>query len=232
MCIGPINPLTIAGIAASAGGAALNARMQNQAITEQNRQNQMALARERTARDAEVARQRAFELGQADLVTRALADAAPQQVQEQATQAAADPTNPVTLAQSEYNVPTLSGQIENQDVSEVVGRTLSDAAQRTRQMLTAAAIMGGQDRALTGANFGLGRMGSELQTIGSNRAGSMGASRLETSVPAATVTRSTSPIGDLLMLGGMALSGQAGQGLGAARAGGQPLTAIPWMNRG
>jgi len=218
MCVPGIDPITALGVAGSLGGSLINNRIQNQAISEQNRQNQIAMVRERDAREAEVGRQREFELAQAESVTRALSDADPARAATESQRMVDEPSNQVVAAADEYNVPTLQGQVRNEDVNENIGQTIAGQAARTREMLRSAALLqaqGTQNNEIANALFG---MGSNVANIGSNRRGSMNAAGLETRIPAATVTRSSSPIGDLLMLGGTALAGYGGQraGFGAA----------------
>lgn len=212
MCTG----LEIAGILASVGGSAINAKIQNDAIREQNNQNQIAMRREGEARTAEADRQRQFEKSQAELVANSLFEAAPDKAVAKAEEAAALPTNPINAAADQYNVPVLSGQVQNEDVNDSIGSTISKAAARTRELLRNAALLSGQGDAMNQASQSLGRMGSEVQTIGSNRRASGAVAGMETHVPAATVTPSSSILGDLLMLGGQGLGGIAGRKAGVA----------------
>ncbi len=235
MCIPGLDPATLLGVAASVGGSLVNNQIQNQAIKEQNRQNQIAMDRERQARMEEVARQRNWETSQAEEVTRALAAADPQRVEQETQRRVDEPDNRVIAAADEYNIPALQGQVQNEDIN--LGATIADRANRTREMLRAAALLQGQSGAFNDVSQALFGMGSNLAETGGYRRGSMNAASLETSVPAATVTRSHSPIGDLLMLGGQAMAGRAGQraGFGGTQPYnpgamiGQPLSAIPWL---
>lgn len=214
MCTG----LEILAIAATAGGSLINNKIQNDAISEQNQQNRIAMERERAAREAESLRQAQMEADQADLVTKALFEASPDKVEEKAEAAVEAPDNAIMQAADEYNVPTLTGQVENQDVNESIGATIANAASRTKGMLRNAALLAGQSGAMNDAMQALGRMGSEIQTIGSNRRNSSRVAGMETSVPAAQVSRSNSMIGDLLMLGGQAAGGIIGNKAGQAGA--------------
>lgn len=87
------------------------------------------------------------------------------------------------------------------------------------------AIMSGQGTATARIGDLIGRSGSEIQTIGSKRRGSLGASQLETAIPAAEVTKSKSMLGDILMLAGQAGAGYGGQAAGYA---GTPLYTNPF----
>lgn len=212
MC-GPINPLTIASIAASAGGSMLNARAQNDAIAETNRQNQMATARTTQARNDETARQLAMERQQADTVSQALATVRPEAIAAR-TDAAAGPTNEIANIMATYNVPTLQGQITSGETGEGIGRIVESGKSRMDGIMQAAARLTSQDAQLRGVQDVLTRMAGDITNVSSNRQGSMNASRLETSIPAASVTPSSTPLGDLLMLGGMLGGGLAGRGAG------------------
>lgn len=238
MCTG----FEIAALAASAGGAALNAKMQNDAIDMQNQQNQRALALEGEARDAEALRQKQFEQQQADLVTQALFEAAPERIVEAGEAVAAAPDAPINAAVEDFGFTELPGQVQNSDVNDSVGGIIAKKTAQTRELLRNAATLSGQFDGLSSAADALGRMGSEVQTVGSNRRGSITTSGLETRIPTPTVTKSSSPVGDLLMLGGQAAGGIIGNQAGAAGAKSpfdigsifsrnRPLNAIPALGR-
>lgn len=230
MCVPGLDPISVAAIAASAGGALYNNSVNNAYVDEVNNQNQISLQREQEAQYAESMRQSQMENDQAALITQALFQVAPETVEASATQAAEDTSSPHATATDEYNLLSLSGQGSNANVNEVIGKTVGDAARETRGILSAAATLSGQAGAMAQSNDALGRMGSELQTLGGFRRGSMNAAQREAAIPSAQVTRSSSPIGDLLMLGGMAGAGARGNAVGLGATSGQPLSAIPWMN--
>lgn len=241
MCIPGIDPITLLTIASTVGGSLINSNIQNAAISEQNKQNQRALALEQAAREAEVARQRGFEQEQADLVTKALFEASPDKIAQEGEAVAANPDAPINAALDDFNTIELAGQVQNKDVNDSIGATIASRTARTRELLRNAATLSGQEDGLSDAMEALGRLGSEVQTIGSNRRGSLNVSQLETRVPTPTVTPSGSPIGDLLILGGAAAGGIAGNKAGAAGRkpfdfGGifgsnRPLNAIPALGR-
>jgi len=238
MCTG-LEPLALAGLAASVGGSIYNSNIQNNAIKEQNRQNQMALEMERQARDEEMRRQREFEQQQTDEVTNAMFEANPEQVAQIAVEVADSPETPINQALDTFNTTELAGQVQNEDVQESIGTTIANQAEQTRRLLRNAALLYGQHGALADAETALGRMGSEVATAGSNRQGSLGVSMFETNVPTPVVTPSDSIIGDLLMLGGQGIAGMAGKsvgsvggtpfGIGSIFSNKRPLNAIPWM---
>lgn len=238
MCTG----MELAMIGATVGGTAINSKIQNDAIAEQNRQNRMALEMERTARNAEATRQLDFERQQADLVTQALFDAAPERIVEAGNKVAEAPEAPVNAAVDEFSADDMAGSVQNTDVRDTIGSIIAKKTAQTRELLRHAATLSGQFDGLAEAATSLGRMGSNMATIGSNRAGSLAASRMETSVPTPVVTPSSSPIGDLLILGGTAGGGILGNKAGAAGASSpfqigsifsrnRPLNAIPALGR-
>jgi len=226
MCIPGLDPISMAGMAMSAAGSVANAVMQNQAVSAQNAQNRQAMERQRAARDAEVERQRGWEQMQADEVTRALSEADPIRQAEATAAAVDDPGNQVMAAADEYNVPALQGQVANADVDQSIGRTIAGQAERTRNLLRAAATLQGQAGAGNDVAQALFGMGSQVSNIGSNRRGSMNAAAMETNIPAAQVRPSSSLIGDLLMVGGGAMGRYGG-----ARAG-LPNTYMPGQKIG
>lgn len=238
MCTG-LEPLLLAGIAASVGGSLYNINTQNKAIEEQNRQNQMVLEMQRQARDEEVRRQLEFERQQANEVTDALFEASPDKVAEVSLEVAESPDTPINQALDTFNTTELAGQVQNEDVQESIGTTIARQAEQTRELLRNAALIYGQKGALADAETALGRMGSEIQTVGGNRQGSLGVSMFETNIPTPTVTASDSIIGDLLLLGGQGISGLGGRavgkagtspfGIGSIFSNNKPLNAIPWM---
>ncbi|MDG3089224.1 hypothetical protein P7F88_25510 [Vibrio hannami] len=215
MCTG----LELAAIGASTAGSLYNNKIQNDAIGEQNRQNQIALEMQQANREAEAERQAQMELEQANAVTQALFEADPTKVAEKAKAEATDPGNLITQAVEEYAAPKLEAQVANADVDADIGATIAGEMKRTRKILDAAALLSAQGTTLSGVQDALGRMSSQVQTTGSNRRGSINASRSETSIQPATVTASSSPIGDILMLSGSLGAGMAGKAAGKAGVG-------------
>lgn len=215
MCIPGLDPVTLAGIAASLGGSVINSNITNDAISEQNRQNQRTMEIERTAAEAERGRQRDFELSQAEAATRALFEADGGDIAESVEESATAPTNEIANVPADYNTTTLQGQVQDGVVSDQIGRIIQDALTGTQGILGGQARISGQNSAFMNLRDKLMEMSSEIQNVGQARRGSLMANQLETSIPAATVTPSDSPIGDLLMLGGQALAGYGGQRVGA-----------------
>lgn len=103
MCTGA--EMALISAAASGGGAAINTRIQNQAIAEANRQNKIRMDIERKARGEETERQAAMERTSAEEVTQALLGADPAAVAETVAAQAVDPTNPIIQAAAIHNVP-------------------------------------------------------------------------------------------------------------------------------
>lgn len=211
------------GIAMSLAGSAINANIANQAIKRQNQENQRAMDMERSAREAETQRQRAMEQEQADRVAKALTQTDTEAQSKRVAEEVASPDNEIVNAVDAYNLMSLPGQIAN---GGEIGRIVSDAVKRTRDILKSAATLTAQDRAALGVQDELVRMGGDISNVGSRRQGSINVANMETRVPAATVTRSPSIIGDALLLAGQGLAGRAGQsaGFGAAPAYVRPTT--------
>lgn len=196
----------------SGGGALLNYKIQNDAIKAQNAENQRAMAIEAANREAERTRQLAMEKLQAQEVARALTGADPAQRAAEIEAQAEAPDNEFVHSAETYNIPTLQGQKGGTAVSGDIGRLVASALARTKDMLKAQSILSAQGVGAQGVQDDLMRMGSDISTIGGHRQGSMNVSRMETSIPAARVTPSSSPIGDLLMLGGQLYGGFGGFG--------------------
>lgn len=216
MCVPGLDPVTAAVLSAgvSGAGAAYNASSQNNMIEEQTRQNNIREQENSNNREAERVRQRAFEAAQAEEVTKALFEAAPAKVEEQAAVAAADESNPIVSAAEEYNVPVLTGQVQNEDVNESIGSTIKKAMERTKGMLRSAATLSEQGVGLSQGAESLTRMGSNIQTIGSNRAASGAVGQYEASLPSADVRATGNPLGDLLLLGGQLGAASSGRTIG------------------
>jgi hypothetical protein len=157
--------MELATLAATAGGTALNAKMQNDAIAEQNRQNQRALEMERVARAAEADRQMEFERQQAELVTQALFDAAPERIVEAGNKVAEAPQAPVNAAVDEFSADDMAGSVQNTDVRDTIGSIIAKKTAQTRELLRNAATLSGQFDGLAEAAPSLGGMGSEIATI-------------------------------------------------------------------
>lgn len=217
-----MNPFLIAALLSGAGSL-YNWNIQNQAINAQNRENQKAMDMERAARDAERTRQRAYESTQAEAAARALMEADPAASAEAVTEVTDTPDNEFVRSAEDYNIPALQGQETDGPVATEIGRIVADALQRTKGILKAQSILSAQGTEMGGTNDALARMAADIANTGSARRGSLAVSNLETSVPAATVTPSSSPLGDLLMLGGMVYGAKGGNLFGN-----KPL-AVPGM---
>ena len=226
MCTGA--EIALISAAAAGGGAAINTSTQNKAIAEANNQNRIRMDIERKARNEEVARQAGMEATSAEQVTQALLGADPAGVAETVAAQAADPMNQIVQSAAIHNVPALQGQVQNVDVTAAIDEKVSGRLARTKEMLKNMAILSGQGTATAGIGDLIGRSGSEIQTIGSKRRGSLGASQLETAIPAADVTKSKSMLGDLLMMAGAAGGSYGGQMAGAA---GAPLFTNPFARK-
>lgn len=220
MCVPGLDPLTLIGTAATLGGSLINYNIQNDAIEAQNQQNQIAMEEERQARIAEEARQSEMEALQLEAVSRALFDASPEAlVSDTAEEEAVIPVEEFQSIADTYNVPALQGQTGEGIVAGQIGQIVADAVNRTRGMLGAQGKLTAQNNAFSGAQDALTRSASEIQNIGSDRSGSIAVAQKETSIPAATVTPSSSPLGDLLLIGGKLGAGIGGRRSGAGNVG-------------
>lgn len=208
-----MNPMLIAALL-TGGGSLLNWKIQNDAVKAQNAENQKAMAMERAAREAERMRQLDMEKMQAAEVAKALTKADPAEMASKIEAEAEAPDNEFVASADMYNVPTLGGQKADSVVAGDIGKLVADALDRTKGMLKAQSVLSSQGTGIQGTQDALVRMASEIGTTASNRQGSANVARMETSIPAATVTPSSSPIGDLMMLGGMLYGGLGGFGAG------------------
>lgn len=219
MCVPGLDPITLIGIGANVAGAALNAKTQNDAIEAQNAENRKAMDIERRNREAERLRQREMEGLQREAVDKAAIAADGGQIAEDVEAQADDPSNQFVAVADEYNVPMLQGQVADGEVSQGIGKIVGDALKNTREILKNQSTLVGQNTAFGTLGDVIMRMGADVSNVGSDRRGSLGVAQMETSIPAAEVTRSDSIMGDLLMMGGSALSGYGGRTAGmAARA--------------
>lgn len=210
MCVPGLDPITIASIAASGAGALYNRNVQNEYVAETNNQNKIQMAREAEATEAERQRQLALEQQQAQAVTEAILRADPGRTAEKVAIGA--PASEVAAIPDDYSAPVLQGQVGDSDSAATIGEIIKASTDRLRKVLTSASVLTDQDTALRGVGDDLIRMSGNIQTIGSNRQGSLNASAKERSIPAATVERNMTPIGDLLMLGGQAVAGRTASG--------------------
>jgi hypothetical protein len=206
MCVPGLDPITLAGIAASGAGALMNRNMQNDAVDETNRQNRIAMDIERKATEDERARQMALERQQADQVAKALFEVDPTKTAAEIEEAA--PTSEIATIADDYIVPKLQGQLSDGVTAERIGEIITGSTEKLRKVLTAASVLSQQGVATRGNQDELVRLGSENATTGSFRQGSLNASQKEKSIPAAEVTASSSPLGDLIMLAGQGIAGK------------------------
>lgn len=220
--------------AMTAAGSMYNNSTQNKAIAAQNHQNNLAAAQSRSAIDAEDARQRAMEEEQFAAV-RATTDASdPAALAERVMERANSDSNEFTQI-DDYNGGDLQGQTSTGEISDSIGKMVGDAVARTKDMLKSQSVLSGQGAGMSGTQDGIVRLRDDVSNVGSDRRRSASVGRLEAQVTPATVTKSDSPLGDILMLAGTALGGAQGLAQGGATAGAQagaqsasmPLNAIP-----
>lgn len=223
MCVPGLDPFTLAMAATSAAGSLYNANTQNNAIKRQNVENRKAMEIAKANRDLEVERQQGWEADQAARVSEALLGVNPAGTATEVAAKVDDPTNEIVQSAEDYNVPVLTGQVADGKVSKAIGEIVMDRVAKTKDMLRAQATLSGQNVAFGGAQDQLTRMAGDLANTGSKRSGSLGVSRMETSIPAASVYANDSPIGDILMIAGMLGSGYGGK----MAAAGKPVFGTP-----
>lgn len=226
-----LGPMVLPALGLTAAGALYNTNIQNKAVSEQNQQNQMAMAMAEEARIQETMRQRAMEADQFAAVDTAAAASDPGALRKEVEEFADQP-NDFTAAAETYNLPTLTGQQTSGEVSETIGKTISEALERTKGMLQAQATLSRQGTGFSGMEDEAMGMRDSVSNVGSNRRRSSGVAQMETNISPAKVTPSDSILGDIMLatgslMAGGAFGGAAG-GAGAAAAG-QPLNAIPWL---
>jgi hypothetical protein len=206
-----------ASTAATTGGAMMNANAQNQAIEGQNQANRDAMQMNAQARADEQVRQRQFEDQQAASVAEALAGADPAKALLAAQQEVAAPTNEIVQSADAYNGEPAGGPtFKNRAVDAAAQPDIDKRNARTDDMAEALAMLTSIGTQFDTASRGIGRSGSNIATIGSNRRGSMGVAGQEANIPAAEVTANPGLIGDILLLGGQAGSSLAGGRMGKA----------------
>lgn len=220
MCTGmELIPLLASG-AMSAAGSLYNHKIEQSAIDETNRQRKIAMQIERKARNDEVRRQAEMEAKQFETFYDAADTANPESIAAQISTG-----GPAFDASADrFAVPKLQGQSTSGQVSEGIGKTIGDAIGETKKILGAKERLSAQDSAYSDAKDAVGRMGQNIQTVNSDRRRSSQVAQMETTIPEATVTKSSSPFGDILMLAGK-LVGAAG-GLGPTAASEIPLASL------
>lgn len=214
------DPVTLAlmagGTIASTAGASINAGIQNDAIRETNRQNQIAQEKNAIARQQEAERQRAMEEQQAADVAKALFDADPAAALLKAQETVAAPQNPITEAAASYNEDPAAARISNPNVDNASASYVADSKARTGKVAEALAMLTAIGGEFGKSNIGIGQAGSRIATTGGFRRGSANVAGQEAGIPAADVTASDSAIGDILMLGGQIAAGVGGGRMGRA----------------
>lgn len=207
---------TIAGILSSIAGAKHNADIRNQAIESQNAENEKAMALEREMREAEEARQLAFEQQQMADIMNAATIANPENIKTASDDAASDTMNKIIMAAHDYNTPSLPGQVENEDVTATIGQIVNDRAKTTRKMLQAQAKLTAQGTSMSDILQAIAGTANDVATTASYRRGSGQVAQRETNIPAATVRPAESFVGDLALLIGKGAAGGFGKKMGKA----------------
>ena len=212
-----MSPLFLAALL-SGGGALYNSKMQNDAIVAQNEQNKLAVDRASAAKEAERRRQERWEQEQFDAIDRTLREVDPGKRAADIEAATAAPENEIVQSAEDYNIPSLTGQNATGSVASEIGKIVADRLEQTKELLRAQSVLSEQGVGSMQSRNTINRMNADIGAISRDRSGSIGVNDMETSIDAATVTPSDSPIGDILLVGG-----QLAGGLGSL-AGGAPLS--------
>lgn len=210
------DPLLIGSIVATTAGSAINANAQNRAAEAQIKANNDAQAAAIEAREAERKRQAALDDESFAEVRSAIEDVDPGARAELVAEEAADPTDSVQEAATRYAPLPRS----TTDTGEVLGDAgkLRDKADTTKAMIDALAVLNRQGVGSQGISDRFGRFRSNLATQGDEARRSMRVADYEAAVPAATVTPSNSPFGDILQV-----AGSVGANIGGANLPGNPF---------
>lgn len=220
MCIPGLDPITLATVlastAATAGGAVYNNQIQQQALQQQERQDKQAAQMANAAREDEALRQKAMERQQAEQVAKALTKANPTQALLEAQQTAQAPAN--EIAQPAYN-EAIPSPVQNKVVDDHARPTTQAREAQTQETLAAMALLSALDDRFAQSGEAIQRAGSNIQTTGSFRQGSINANARETAIEPGAVTPSDSILGDLMLIGGQLGARSAGSRIGAGEVG-------------
>lgn len=151
----------------------------------QNRENQQAAEQAAAARSQEAARQLEFERQQADEVAKALTKANPETALLTAQAVAEAPSN--DIARPAYNEAVID-PVHNQVVAQAAAPREAERRASTQERLNAMALLSALDGQFAQTGDAIQRAGSEIQTLGGYRQGSLNANAAETAFRPATVT--------------------------------------------
>ncbi len=218
MCVGPelmalasaaapAMAAAIPGTAMAAAGALYNNKLQNDAIRRQNEETQRVIEMQRSAQEAERARQDVWADQQSSRAMSALDMVNPTATAGRIDERVAAPDNAIVNAADNYALPTLQGQITDSPTGKQIGQSVEQAVSRATDLLKAYSTLS-EGRTTMGENQDeLVRMGTENALTGSARQNSAAIAGQEAMLPVPTVTPGSSILGDLLLLGGQALAG-------------------------
>lgn len=212
------DPMTMAAVASTAGGAYYNGKTQANYVNAVNSANKQAYDVSRAAREAERARQDAHEARSGETFQETLATMDRGTADANTADAAANFTDALnstarpTAGEQGFLLP---GQGESSvAVKDWVAREANKAAGDAGRRIAAMAKLSGMG---TTAGSRVGNMREAQDKIGVTnnlRRGSLGASQFEQNIPAATVTPGSTMIGDILSgVGMLAGSGALGGGM-------------------
>lgn len=217
MCTG-IEPLALAalvgGTAASGIGAKMNSDAQNAAIEANNALQKQNVDAVNLAQIEETERQNAMEEEQMARITEALVDANPAAVRERVERMTRSPESPAPKPTS-YNRPqtTARSTYKNADVDRAAAGYVDKKASTTEGIVDALERMTAFNTDFSTQSGNIAQIMSDNATTGLKRRGSANAHAMEARRVPGVATPSTSPIGDILILGGKAASGYGGKGL-------------------
>lgn len=210
--------------ALSTAGALYNHKIEQAAIDETNRQNRLAMQMEGAARNAESQRQRAWEKSQFASVQEAAEASDPAALTKEIEIEATAPDNEFITAADNYNTAQLAGQQSSGEIASAIGKTVGEALAQTKDLLRAKSMLTSQESGFAGMRDAALGMRDDVSNVGSKRNRSYGVAQLESTIPTADVTKSDSPLGDLLMMAGKAVGGLGGGIFGAG--GGTPTLGL------
>lgn len=206
----PVAIVAGAGALLSAGGQFYNSRSQAKAIARQQQADQDARDRSRLAQDAERMRQLRLEERSFAEQQRGVEQATPEALTAETNTEAAVRGDEAVAGLDDFTVSRLSGQSLDTDVGRAIGATVNAAAKTAQDRLRALARLGAGSAAFGNLGDTIQAGNARIGTINSGRRASAGVAQQEMNIPAARVTPSSSPLGDILTGVGSLVSAGAG----------------------
>lgn len=206
MCL---EPVTMIAMGLSAAGTAINARQQSQYVDAVNKQNRIAQEMSNKARQEEQVRQDELTDERMGTFMDVATAADPgKELDDLDTEADAAMREVIAQREADGTLPTWmrgSGAIAD-ELTDRANKVVSDKQGQLAAASRLRAAAGGQsDTALS-----LKRGFSAQDFLGDRMRGSLGASQQERSIAPAQVTKSSSMLGDALLMGGQFAANRAG----------------------